>query len=116
MAAALLMTWRAEWGELPPHYPSFFGQGAKCEVAHTLRMAVGTRTAGARRGIHGTEIKTSEVRICRRDGVDHPLGCDMGDGSAELVTHLPVGAFAFVLEFCVRAKRKAQSLIEAQAR
>jgi hypothetical protein len=35
-------------------------------------------------GGHGTEIKTSEVRICRRDGVDHPLGCDMGDGSAEL--------------------------------
>jgi hypothetical protein len=37
----------------------------------------------------------------------------MGDGSAELVTDLPVGAFAFVLEFCVRPKRKAQSLIEA---
>ena len=49
-------------------------------------------------------------------GVDHPLGCDMGDGSAELVTDLPVGAFAFVLEFCVRPKRKAQSLIKAQVR
>jgi formylmethanofuran dehydrogenase subunit E len=79
-------------------------------------MAVGTRTAGARRGFHGTEIKTSEVRSCRRDGVDHPLGCDMGNGSAELVIDLPAGAFAFVLEFCVRPKRKAQSLIEAQVR
>jgi hypothetical protein len=66
-------------------------------MAHTLRMAIGTRTAGARRGFHGTEIKTSEVRNGRRDGVDHPLGCDMGNGSAELVIDLPAGAFAFVL-------------------
>jgi hypothetical protein len=48
-------------------------------------------------GVHGTEIKTSEVRICRRDGVDHPSSHDVGDGSAELVTDLPAGAFAFVL-------------------
>jgi hypothetical protein len=41
--------------------------------------------------------KLVEVRICRRDGVDHPLGCDMGDGSAELVIDLPAGAFAFEL-------------------
>jgi hypothetical protein len=38
--------------------PSFFGQPAKCEVAHTLPMAVGTRTVGARRGFHGAKIKT----------------------------------------------------------
>jgi len=71
---------------------------------------------GARRGFDGTEITTSKVRICRRDGVDHPLGCDMGDGSAEPVTDLPGRSFCFVLEFCVRPKRKAQSLIEAQVR
>jgi hypothetical protein len=41
--------------------------------------------------------KLAKFGVARRDGVDHPLGCDMGDGSAELVTGLPAGAFAFVL-------------------
>jgi hypothetical protein len=50
-------------------------------------------------GAHGTEskFKTSEVLIRRRDGVECPSGHDVGDGSAELVTDLQVGAFAFVL-------------------
>src|ERR671937_586496 len=44
-------------GVKPLSTPSFFGQPAKCEVAHTLPRGFGTRTAGARRGGHGTETK-----------------------------------------------------------
>jgi hypothetical protein len=32
---------------------------------------------------------TSLARICRRNGVDHPSGHDVGVGSAERVTDLP---------------------------
>jgi hypothetical protein len=80
----------------------------KCEAAHThSRLAhlkirqSGTRTGtGTNRvtgGEHGTETKTSQVRICGRDGVDHPSGHDVGFGSAGLVTDLPPSTFAFVL-------------------
>ena len=40
-------------------------------------------------GVHGTEPKTSQVRIRRRDGIDYPSGHGVRDGSAELVTDVP---------------------------
>src|SRR6516164_934015 len=77
-------------------------QPAKCEVAHTSPpLARGTRTGtGTTRllepgGVHGT--KTSEFRICHRDGVDRPRGPDVGDGFAGHITDLPPSASAFVL-------------------
>src|SRR6516164_9748381 len=82
-------------------------QPAKCEVAHTSPpLARGTRTGtGTTRllepgGVHGT--KTSEFRICHRDGVDRPRGHDVGDGFADHVTDLPPSASAFVLRRSTR--------------
>ena len=52
----------------------------------------------------------------RRDGVDHPSGRDVGDGSAELVTDLSPSAFAFVLRTPLRplmpdpARQRAERL------
>jgi hypothetical protein len=43
--------------------------------------------------------ETSSVRICRRDGVDHPSGHDVGFGCAKLaLSDLPASTFAFVLK------------------
>jgi hypothetical protein len=52
------------------------------------------------RGTDGTE----RVRICRRDGIDHPSGHGVRDGCAERVnsSDLPAPTFAFVL----RARRR----------
>jgi hypothetical protein len=49
------------------------------------------------RGTDGNE--TSSVRICRRDGVDHPSGRAVGFGCAKLaLSDLPASTFAFVLK------------------
>src|SRR6516165_10126167 len=49
------------------------------------------------RGTDGNE--TSSVSICRRGGVDHPSGHDVGFGCAKLanLSDLPASTFAFVL-------------------
>ena len=81
---------------------SFFGQPARCDVAHT---SLPIRPSKVRHsdiylapgGVHGTETKTSWAHICRRNGVDRPRGHDVGVGCADHVSDLPPSAFAFVL-------------------
>jgi hypothetical protein len=76
-----------------PHH--FLDKPLKCEVAHTsspmaaLRRAPAPAEYRSQEGVHGTEPKTSQIRIRRRNGVDHPSGRNVGDGSAELVTDVP---------------------------
>src|SRR5215471_4731817 len=75
---------------------AFFGQPAKCEVAHTSLRLFPTkiRQPGNQEGTHGT--KTSyRRRDCSCNGVDHPNG--HGVGHAELVTDFRSSTFAFVL-------------------
>src|SRR5262249_19501394 len=75
---------------------AFFGQPAKCEVAHTyLRLfPIKIQQPGNQEGTHGT--KTSyRRRDCSCNGVDHPNG--HGVGHAELVTDFRSSTFAFVL-------------------
>src|SRR6516165_4398258 len=85
---------------------AFFGQPAKCEVAHTsFRLAPlksGMATSIWRQeGTHGTKTRSSYARICLRDsscdGGDHPSDHDARFGFAELVTDLPSSTSAFVL-------------------
>src|SRR5262249_5143680 len=70
-------------------------------LTHFSRFAPLKVRYWSQEGKHGTEtkIKTSSVRICRRDGVDHPSGHDVGDGCAELanLSDLLASTFAFVL-------------------
>jgi hypothetical protein len=76
-----------------PHH--FLDKPLKCEVAHTSSpmAALGQAPAPAeyrsQEGVHGTEPKTSQIRIRRRNGVDHPSDRDVGDSPAELVTDVP---------------------------
>src|SRR5262249_62258136 len=53
------------------------------------------RLCFAMRGNGGNE--TSSVRICRRDGADHPSGHDVGGGCAPQVSDLPASTCALVL-------------------
>src|SRR5215471_4121202 len=75
---------------------AFFGQPAKCEVAHTSLRLFPTkiRQPGNQEGTHGT--KTSHRRRdCSCNGVDHPNG--HGIGHAELVTDFRSSTSTFVL-------------------
>src|SRR5262249_23920196 len=75
---------------------AFFGQPAKCEVAHTSLRLFPTkiRQPGNQEGTHGTKT-TYRRRDCSCNGVDHPNG--HGGGHAELVTAFRSSTFAFVL-------------------
>src|SRR5262245_39309532 len=77
----------------------FFGQPAKCEVAHTsspispLKVRDGDTYLTRQEGAHG--IKTSYRRDCSCTDADHPNGHDVGH--AEHVTDFRSSTFAFVL-------------------
>src|SRR5262245_9689733 len=91
----------------PNHASRFEGiaktnlQASRASDTETLQSQV-NKAAKKRLSLSGLEIlhgrQTSYVRICRRDGVDHPD--DHGGqrfGSAVLVTDLPAPTCAFVL-------------------
>jgi len=75
----------------------FLGQPAKCEVAHTSPPRLAPSKSDWELARRDTETKTSEVCICRRAGVDHSSGYDVGFGSAGRATDLPSSTFACVL-------------------
>ena len=92
--------------EKPREHLAFFGQAAKCEVAHTslpIRPSKSPVTSIRREGRRGTKTASRQARICLRDGGDHPgdhdvvkprVGCaDPADGP-----DLPGSTFEFVLD------------------
>jgi len=75
-----------------PKKPSAERGATHNEGGDTPMFGKGTRI---NEGNSGNE--TSSVRICRRDGVDHPSGHDVGGGCAPQVSDLPASTYAFGL-------------------